>query len=44
MSDIAPPLDVPALLSCGDYCDDVPSIFKLKSTGDIKTKEVTSFL
>ena len=40
VSDIGPPIDVPGLIGCGDYRDDVPNIFKYKSTGDAKTKEV----
>ena len=43
VSDVAPPVDVPALIGCGEYKDDVPSIFKHKSTGDAKTKEVLTF-
>ena len=44
ISDAGPPIDVPGLIGCGEYRDDVPNIFKYKSTGDANTKEVFYFI
>ena len=44
VSDVGPPVDVSSLIGCENYRDDVPNVFKYKSTGDTKTKEVCKWL